>query len=144
MQIIPKTLEPEYVASRLKRDGGVRTLNRLADRGIFLNTWQVNELLLDGDRGYGKTFLAYVRIAESLTVETFSLTTNDSLERYDKDATTSGRKVEFLKGLHDFMLTYLADSYKVVSTDYTITITPITSTTAFEGIHRWWEKHETN
>ena len=135
MQIIPKTLEPGYVVEKLRSDGGMRTLDRLADRGIFLNTWQINELLLDGDRGYGKTFLAYVRIAEALGAEPLTLNTNDSLEKFDKDATTSERKVEFIKGLHDFMMTYLADSYTVFSTDYSLTINSIK---ASSSPNRWW------
>jgi len=110
---VPHTLLPETVTERLKHNGGIAKLNELADRGIILNTWQANQLLLDGDRQNGKTYLSYVRVAESNKNNGCVLRIEDTLTVYDPDVTTIRRRQEWLRGLVVFINTYYSDIYMI-------------------------------
>ena len=135
MTPIPKSLTPESVTARLRRNGQISKLNELANRGIILNTWQANQLLLDGDRLVGKTFLSFVKVAEMFSntmQQTISI--HDDLSIFDPDATTSDRKRVWMKGLFDFMAEFYADKFDITYFEGVVSVFPKQTQTN----KRWW------
>lgn len=136
MTPIPNSLTPEFVTARLRQNGQIKKLDELANRGIILNTWQANHLLLDGDRQIGKTFLSYVKVAEMFSsrasYQTISI--HDDLSIFDPDATTSDRKRRWIKGLFDFMTTFYGDKFNITYVKGIVAIYPIKT----QPNKRWW------
>lgn len=116
-------MQPEYVADQLMYNGSGAVLGSLALRGITLNTWQINKLLLDGDRRYGKTYLAYVKLALNMDrQQTFYIT--DDLSIYDPDATSTYRNTDFITGLEYFLNEHFADKFHTVLTSDKLIVVP--------------------
>ena len=132
MDEIPYGLSVEFTKERCSYTSKcVEKLNGLADRGIVLNTWQVNDYLLDGNRAVGKTFLAFVKIAEEFK-EVGIDTSKILLSRYDTDVTRSSRHKPFLQGLKNFLEEFYSDVY------VNITITMDRVTAEVPKSNRWW------
>ena len=130
---VPYTLTKEYILKQLKITGGANTLDTLADRGIYLNTWQVNELLMGGG-GYGKTYLAFVKIAEAHKDTGFTLNADSDIAQYDQDAHDWASRRTFLRGFRYFLEEYYSDIY-TLKTDCS---DDITATIIKKPIKRWW------
>lgn len=132
--LIPAGLTPEFVAERLRCNGGLTKLNELANRGIILNTWQANHFLLDGDRQVGKTYLAFVVIAEKFKDSGARFTEDSDLKIFDNDVTSWHDHIEFLKGLKLFISEFYSDIYTV--TEHTAMTLNIELRTTSKI--RWW------
>jgi len=112
MNELPYTLTSESVKDRLKYNAdALDKMNELADRGIILNTWQINNYLLDGDRQYGKTFLAFVKIAEEYKLTGFTMDKSSPLLEYDPDVESHNTYRDFLRGFGLFLQEYYSDVY---------------------------------
>lgn len=135
---LPYTLEEKSIRERLRLQGGVDVLNGLADRGVYLNNWQINELLLGGNRGYGKSHLGYVKIALQYATTGFSISTDDDLQAFDEDATSITRKQTFINELYVFLAEHYADVFilnRINSRTLVATIRPSATPSK-----RWWNK----
>lgn len=125
----------EFIKKMLVTRGQLSKVEELADRGIILNTWQVNHLLLDGDRQVGKTFLSYVRVAESCKTRGAKFTMNQDLTEWDPDLITHVRQREWLFRLPDFINTYYSDVYTTTKANGNeVVLVPIKK----EQDKRWW------
>lgn len=133
---LPYTLEEKSIRERLRLQGGIDVLNGLADRGVYLNNWQINELLLGGNRGYGKTHLAYVKIALQYASTGFSIGIDDDLQTWDEDATSRDRKRTFINGLYVFLAEHYADVFKLDRINSSTLVATVRS--APEDSKRWW------
>ena len=132
MTEIPYGLSVEFTKERCSYiPECIEKLNELADRGIVLNTWQVNDYLLDGNRAVGKTFLAFVKIAEEFK-EVGIDTSKISLLKYDIDVTNRSSHRPFLQGLKNFLEEFYSDVY------VNITITMDRVTAEVPKSNRWW------
>jgi len=133
----PKALTPECASNRLA-DSTRHTLDKLANRGIFLNTWQALEFQGQGcgNRALGKTQLAYVKIAETHKDTGFSVNCKEAVTEFDPDVCTQHMYIEFIKGLKSFILEYYSDMYMVEEvTTISISLRPLKSSN-----RRWWNK----
>lgn len=110
-----------------------KELNSLADRGIILSPWQANKLYLGG-RGLGRTFLSYVKLAESCKGDGFSLSLEHEFSNLDPDADSEYRKQQWLRGLKDFLEEYYSDTYTVT----TYPKSGVKATPLKNSSRRWW------
>ena len=136
---IPYTLDEKSIRDRLHETNGISTLNELADRGIFLNNWQINKLLLGGDRGYGKSYLAYVKVALQHLKTGFTLSVDDDLSVFDEDATTSDRKRTFINELYVFLAEHYSDVF-ILSRINSKTLCAVLRKPDPADSKRWWNK----
>ena len=135
---------PEWSAKYANAYKTVNLLNSLADRGIILNTWQANELACPGNRGMGKTFLAYVRMAESLLLidrqrcpTTVNLVPKNNYTEFDPDITGHRMAQEFIRGFVYFIREYYNDKFSnpriICGIDFEADLVHTKST------KRWWQ-----
>jgi len=66
-----------------------------------------------GGRAYGRTYLAYVKIAED-ALERGLTVTRDVASTYDPDVTTHHTYRDFSRGLRDFLENHYSDAFDVV------------------------------
>lgn len=130
---VPYSLTEEYFTDGLSKnltDEQRDTLSSLADRGLHLNTWQLNELL-EGGRGYGRTTLAYIKIAEQYKGTEFTINIEDNVTNpiYGGESLavlgSNCKRRLFIEGLDKFLQTYYSDVFKA-GCDFTagVTFTP--------------------
>jgi len=121
---IPEMLDADVLASIIRvTPDGINKLNELKDRGIILNTWQANTLLLKG-RGFGKTFLQYVILAEDHKDCGFIITIDQDLTMYDAHLIKAQDKYFFIKELDAFLKKYYSDIFDVNLYYRSIEVTP--------------------
>ena len=101
-------VDPDWLSKHIhQHQPYLDKLNSLCARGIDLNPWQVNELLMGG-RAYGRTYLAYVKIAEDALGRDL-IVTRDVAISYDPDVTSHHTYRDFSRGLERFLDDHYAD-----------------------------------
>jgi hypothetical protein len=127
---IPLCVQPEYLSKVLDYKA-LKKLNELADRGIYLNTWQVNQMFL-GERALGKTFLAYVQIAEKYKKTGCILYAKD-IEEWDNECTSFNTSINWLRDFYEFLNKYYSDIYKTIELKHDSIVLKTN-----EQNDRWW------
>ena len=123
-------------------DGG-KKLFALSDRGIILNEWQANMLLLNG-RGFGKTYLSYVKVCEYMkdapvSIPLFDISP-DAMLQYDYEENPSCQmKLDWLAGLDKFINKYYKDALEVTFREPDRLVVMRHHGTPITPIH-WWVK----
>lgn len=110
----------EYMDVFIEQNNLSEIIDRLNARGIELNTWQIHELVGEGDSRIGKTTLAYALLAEESTGDIIIARTEDFSKFKDVGISllsTSQSRYTYLRAFQYFLEEYYADRYIVVLAD---------------------------